>query len=112
MKADSREYPRASVRAPIWYYQWNEPKSAEGLELSAGGIFLRTEATLPEGTMLTLRLAMPGLARAITVLGQVVRTVKGSVVKPSGMGVRFLDLLPTERTALVAFVNQRHFATV
>lgn len=86
---------------------WGSLTPAQAAQISASGIFVRTSDVLPEGSTVTLRLALPGLHRAITVLGRVVRTVKGGLLASPGMGIRFLDLLPSEREVVIGYVSRR-----
>jgi uncharacterized protein (TIGR02266 family) len=107
MTRDRREFKRAPMSGGVKLFSWGSQKPAEAAQISANGIFVRTREVLPEGSMVTLRLALPGLHRAITVLGRVVRTVKGGLFAAPGMGIRFLDLLPSERAVVVGYVSQR-----
>jgi uncharacterized protein (TIGR02266 family) len=107
MNANHRQFPRAPMSGPVKFFQWNEPRQAEVTEISGGGVFLRTQQVLAEGAMVTLRVTLPGLKRAFTVLGKVVRTVKGGLFAPPGMGVRFVDLAPGDRQTILDYVARR-----
>ena len=102
-----REHPRAPIQASVRYFEWNEPHDAVATEISGGGIFLETQAPAPEGSLLTLRVALP-VGRSFTVLGRVVRTVRGSWarLRKPGMGIQFLDLSAWDRTAVVGYLEQ------
>ncbi len=102
-----REFARAPMSGTVKFFEWNRASQAEGTEISGGGVFLRTGAVLAEGAMVTVRVTLPGLRRAFTVLGKVVRTVKGGLFSPSGMGVRFVDLSPTDRQTILDYVARR-----
>ena len=80
---------------------------AQGGELSTSGIFLRTAEVAAEGSHVTVRLELPG-QQGVTVLGRVVRTVKGGLLEVAGMGIRFLDLVPTQKSLIEEFVRSRH----
>lgn len=107
MTRDRREFQRAPMTGGVKLFSWGTLTPAEAAQISANGIFVRTTEVLPEGSMVTLRLALPGLHRAITVLGRVVRTVKGGLLAAPGMGIRFLDLLPSEREVVKGYVSRR-----
>ncbi len=102
-----REFARAPMSGPVKFFDWNQPSQAEGTEISGSGIFLRTRTVLAEDAMLTVRLTLPGLKRAFTVLCKVVRTVKGGLFMPAGMGVRFVDLSPGDRQTILEYVARR-----
>ena len=105
--SEHREHGRAPLMGSVKFFEWNQARQADAAEISASGVFLKTDDSLPEGTHVTLRLAIPGMERAVTVLGRVVRTVKGSFLNPAGMGVRFLDLAPSVRQAISLYVARR-----
>lgn len=85
--------------------------------ISALGIFVRTESPLQAGTQLTLRFSLRGAAVGLVAEGVGDELVlRGSVqwvnhVRPGGdnpnpgMGIRFIDLTPDERERLVEAVR-------
>ena len=77
------ELPRAPLTGSVRYWEWNQPRTAEGVEISGNGVFLRTSHVLSEGAHLTLRLELPAVP-GMTVLGKVVRTVRGGVLSAPG----------------------------
>jgi uncharacterized protein (TIGR02266 family) len=104
---EHRAHQRAPLTGAVKFFEWNKARQAEALEISAGGIFLRTKEVLAEGAMVTLRVTLPGLRQAFTVLGKVVRTVRGGLFSQPGMGVRFVDLKPAERSIISNYVMAR-----
>lgn len=104
---DHRRFPRAPLTGRVKFYDWDKPMHADATEISGEGIFLKTPEALPEGALLTLRLSIPGLDEAFTVLGRVVRTVRGGFLRPAGMGVRFVDISARARERILAYVAQR-----
>lgn len=109
---EHREFQRAPLSGEVKFYEWDQLRQAVATEISGGGIFLRTSESLPEGSMLTLRVNLPGVRKAFTVLGKVVRTVKGGLMAAPGMGVRFLDLQPTDRASILEYVSTRALTPV
>ena len=105
--AERRHGNRVTFSHAVDYFCWDRPKKAQALEISAEGIFLRTDEVLPEGSMVTLRLRLPGAPRAFTVLGRVARVVLGGITHHSGMGIRFLDITPADRDRIAQYVSQR-----
>lgn len=110
MRHENREFSRAPLTSTVKFFDWGRAQAADAIEISGSGIFLKTTALLAEGSMLTLRLTLPGLRKAFTVLGKVVRTVKGGLLAAPGMGIRFVDLRPAEREVIVAYVSRRALA--
>lgn len=105
--SNERKFLRAPYREPVRYFEWDKARLAQGGEISAGGVFLRTDTPLPEGRLLTLRLALPGYSQGFTVLARVVRTVQGGVLREGGMGLQFLDLPPGARGLIEQYVSGR-----
>lgn len=107
MELNTRQYPRAPMTGTVQVYEWNRPMAANAVEISGGGMFLRTDAAMSEGSMLTLRLNLPGGTSAFTVLGKVVRTVRGSLLKPPGVGIQFIDISAADRRTVLEYVARR-----
>jgi len=98
---------RAPLSTTVKFYDWNRPQTAEAVEISARGVFLKTAEPLAEDRLLTLRLQLPDGTRPFTVLGKVMRTVKGSMFRTCGMDIRFVDLSAADRLAIEAYVQRR-----
>lgn len=107
MSPNSRKYPRAPMTGQIRFYNWNRPLQAEVIEISANGMFLRTDVSITEGSLLTLRLAVPGITRPFTVLGKVARTVRGNLLRPAGLGIEFIDIAAADRRMVLEYVARR-----
>lgn len=105
-ETSKREHPRRPFRITIRYFEWNVPHDAVALEIGGGGIFVESREPAPEGSLLTLRIALP-VGRRFTVLGRVVRTVHGSWarLRRTGMGIQFVDLGAEDRRALLDYIN-------
>jgi hypothetical protein len=84
---------------PVKDFEWNQARQG-------------VAAVLPEGSLLTLRLAIPGPEAAFTVLGRVERTVKGSLLKPAAMGLRFVDISTGARRSIRDDVARRGLQAV
>lgn len=107
---EHREYERTPLSGPVRYWDWDRVQQGQASEISGSGIFLKTRELLPEGAHVTLRLELPGQHRGMTVLGRVVRTVHGGLLAAAGMGIRFLDLSPSQRQLIQTFVESRSAA--
>ena len=100
------ESPAVPFSQGVRFWVWNQAKAGDGLELSENGIFLKTASVESEGQHVTVRLELPNEER-FTVLGKVVRTVKGGLIAAAGMGIRFMDLTPSQRQSIGQFVAMR-----
>ena len=107
LNVEKRSHSRVPYTESVEYFCWDQRKNADALEISPDGMFLRAHDILPEGSMLTLRVHLPGSARAFTVLGREVHVVFGGATRRRGMGIRFLDIAPRDRDTIVAYVAQR-----
>jgi uncharacterized protein (TIGR02266 family) len=104
---ETRGHSRAPYRESVRYFDWDKARMAQGVEIAAGGMFLKTSAPLPEGRLVTLRLSLPGTSRGFTVLARVVRTVTGGVLREPGMGVQFVDITSSARMLIEGYVQGR-----
>ena len=107
MDAPAAPERRVPLAGPVKFFDWTRPQQAEAVEISVGGVFLRTSSPLEEDRLLTLRLHLPDGGPPFTVLGKVTRTVKGGLFRPGGMDVRFIDLSAADRKAIEAYVQRR-----
>lgn len=105
-----REFPRAPLSEMVRFFDWNEPFDAQATEIGGGGLFLQTDRPIAEGTLLTLRVKLPA-STCFTVLGRVVRTVRGGWgrLRQPGIAIQFMDLGSAERRQVMAYVA-RHSA--
>ena len=76
-------------------------ESASGSELSLGGIFIETEATLPVGSLLSLEVES-GTAK-VSLDGRILSRRVAEADRPGGFAVSFLDL-PTDAAASLHFI--------
>lgn len=77
--------------------------------VSIGGAFIKSEKLYPVGTELKLKFKLPGDEKIIEADGQVVwaYTQRGtSLVNNSGLGVRFVQILQSDRDRIKAFIRQ------
>jgi hypothetical protein len=93
--------------ADVVYFLGSQERSARALAISPEAVFLGAEEVLPEGTMLTLRLRLPGVARAFTALGRVFSVVLDGAGLRRGMSIAFLDIAPRDREAIRSWAADR-----
>ena len=76
-------------------------------EVFNSGVYCGNYCAVPQGGFAYAYTFYWGGSRAFTVLGKVVRTVKGSRFRPGGMDVRFVDLAAPDREAVSSYVSRR-----
>jgi uncharacterized protein (TIGR02266 family) len=89
-----RSTPRIAVKIHVEIAEGTPEKSLTCVNLSEGGLYLRTLQPLPEGQRLHIRLRLPHDAGSMELLAEVVRTSSLGTqfeVEP-GMGLRFVDI--------------------
>ncbi|MBN2358899.1 MAG: PilZ domain-containing protein [Deltaproteobacteria bacterium] len=109
---DMRAHPRMPVccSADIFHTGANEPERGFVTDLSEGGAFVQTKRPLRRGDRLFLRVALDteevaGVATEVTWVKKFEPiSVDG---KLPGVGVRFLDLAPTDRTRIRGFLKDQ-----
>ncbi|RMG19492.1 MAG: hypothetical protein D6729_05060 [Deltaproteobacteria bacterium] len=106
---EARRFRRAAVARRVEFFDDGRPVTARAREISGGGVFVETDRPLPEGRFLTLRLDLADAGRPLTILGRVVRTVRGSLSgrKVPGMGIEFVDIRYQDRQRLLDCVGAR-----
>jgi uncharacterized protein (TIGR02266 family) len=98
---------RQAVRAPI--DMWMEESRGNELyfrrtgNLSAGGVFFEQSIPHPLGTRVSLKFTLPGEQDVIETQAEIVNTPGDKA--GLGMGVRFIELGPPERSRIERFVR-------
>jgi uncharacterized protein (TIGR02266 family) len=89
-----RTTPRIAVKMRVEIAEGISKRVLTSVNLSEGGVYLRTLQPLPEGERLHIRFTLPHDAESIELHSEVVRTFSLSTqfeVEP-GMGLRFVDI--------------------
>jgi uncharacterized protein (TIGR02266 family) len=100
-----RSSPRVVLGIPVSYRFGNTIAAALTLNISQGGLAIRTTSPLETGATLRLRFRVPTSRRDIDAQGRVTW-----VDRRVGMGIQFTALLPEDQAAIDEFV-QAHFFT-
>ncbi len=110
--SDRRVYGRVNVQLPVWFNRFNRERESEfdtqalSVNISAGGILLKTEKSFSEGTIIELMLELSEREDAIHCLGRVIRCGLEDEGKFYNIAVTFLDLSYPERNRLSEFLNK------
>ncbi len=113
---DAMSEQRRSKRRPIavefHVREADDPHAGElvfdTVDLSADGVFLRSDLLLDHGDVLEVSFAVPGLSERVQARARVAWTARHSDLKGQpGMGLEFIDLDAAIREALVAYLKQK-----
>ena len=108
-----REHPRAVVKIEIEFKETIDFVSSYMLNISNGGLFIKTDEAFPLDTIVFLRFTMPADDSPIETEGKVVwcnpRGGKGYF--PKGMGIKFLKLNHDDTEKIKIFVD-KHLAQI
>ncbi|MDP3716468.1 MAG: TIGR02266 family protein [Acidobacteriota bacterium] len=99
--------PRVVMGIPVSYRAGGTIAAALSLNLSRGGIAIRTSGPLPRETELKLRFALPGSKREMEAEAVVCWSDQRA-----GMGIRFTSVKPADQVAIDEFVNAHFFRSV
>jgi uncharacterized protein (TIGR02266 family) len=102
-----RDSPRVVMGIPISYRAGGKIAAALSLNLSRGGMAVRTSGPLSRGAALRLRFALPGSKKEM----QTEALVCWSDQK-AGMGLRFTLVNPHDQVAINEFVDAHFFRSV
>lgn len=97
-----RRWPRAVLAIPVAFRVDNTIATAVTLNISCGGLAIRTASPLPSGTCVRLRFSLPDSGE----IGASARVVWGN--ERLGMGLEFTDIDDAHRDVIDTFV-QHHF---
>jgi len=96
--AERRKHPRLDVQIEISYQHLNDFFYDYAINLSRGGMFIRTAHPIDAGTDLKIKFSIPGQKETISTSGKVVRVVKSDDPHgpAPGMGIEFKTLAPRD----------------
>ena len=100
-----RSSPRVVLGIPIQYRFGNTIAAALTLNLSHGGIAIRTTSPLESGAKIKVRFRMPGSKRDIDAEGRVAWSDRRV-----GMGIQFEKVDPANQTIIDNFVDAHFFS--
>lgn len=100
-----RSSPRVILGVPIQYRFGNTIAVALTLNLSHGGVAIRTTTPLDTGSRIQVKFRMPGAARDVDASGRVVWSDRRV-----GMGVQFETVEATCQTVIDSFVDAHFFS--
>lgn len=107
LSGEPRQAPRISARMRVEIEEGVPDRYLNSVNISEGGIFLRTHVPLPENTILHLAFTLPHDSEIIIVAGEVVRktTLGLQFEAEPGIGLRFIDSSENTRMRIRNFVT-------
>ncbi len=105
-KVRARTLPRAEVALKVQLKAEGQSLSACARDISANGIYVKSQNSLAPGTVVELKLGLPD-GREMQVLGKVKRVQEGA---DGGMGIYFIHPEPLGRKILGQLVEQEREA--
>lgn len=104
---NQRESPRVVLGLAVSYRIGKQITAALSLNLSRGGIAIRTAVPPPRDTMVKMKFALPGSKKEMQTEGMVCWS--GPKI---GMGIRFTEVKPADQESINTFVDAHFFRSV
>jgi uncharacterized protein (TIGR02266 family) len=107
LSGEPRKAPRIPVRFRVEIEEGMPEKELVCVNLSEGGLYLRTHAALPANTVIHLKFALPRDTEAIRLAAEVIRAIPlGTHIDwEPGMGLCFTDISEDDRLRIRNFVQ-------
>jgi uncharacterized protein (TIGR02266 family) len=107
LSGQPRYTPRVRVKIRVKIQEGTPEKFLSSVDISEGGIYLRTIAPLPEGAVIHVKFTLPHDTEAIELAAKVVRTLPLAVQLQAdpGMGLSFIDTPEDTRVRIRNFVQ-------
>ncbi|MFQ5698345.1 MAG: TIGR02266 family protein [Myxococcota bacterium] len=96
MATDRRRSERVALKIPVDYSSVDSFFSEFSANINEGGIFVRSERSVPLGSVVQLQFKLPGRERPLQMKGRVAWT-ESDAAEDNGIGIEFLDLSPEVR---------------
>ncbi len=107
LSGQPRTFPRAAAKFRVEIEEGTPEPVLTCVNISEGGLYLRTHAPLKEHTVLHLKFTLPLGAEVIETAGEVVRTaqLEARMHAEPGMGIQFIDLPEATRGQIRNYVQ-------
>ncbi|MCA1829012.1 MAG: TIGR02266 family protein [Myxococcales bacterium] len=100
-----RAYERVPVKLQVRFRTSTEFVQEHAINLSRGGIFIRTDDPPPVDTAVEVELQLPDAGPVVSSAGIVVHRQMPGGVKPPGVGVQFVDASDTFRERMDEYMD-------
>lgn len=107
LSGQERQAARVPVVLRVEVAEYTAEKYLTGINISEGGMYIRTVDPFPEGKALHLKFTLPRDTETIKVTGEVTRTEKlgPSFEMEPGMALRFVDLSEEDQLRIRNFIQ-------
>jgi uncharacterized protein (TIGR02266 family) len=107
LSGQERQVPRVPTRIRVEIEEKNPDKYLTGINISEGGMYLRTIDPLPEKGILHLKFILPRDTAEIEATGEVIRTeTLGSQIETEpGMALRFTEIPEEDRLRIRNYIQ-------
>ena len=105
MVDNKRESPRVATNIEIKFRETGSLVRSYMLNVTNGGIFLKTEKPLNIDAEVTMHIQLPDDHETMTIEGRVVWANTKSKAFPAGMGIQFTQIMPEHKAKIKAFVD-------
>ena len=105
MNEDRRQHPRVDTNIEIIFREAGSLIRSYMVNVSNGGLFIKTEHPLPLDAQIGMRVTLPDDDEAMEIRGKVVWTNAKSKSFPQGMGVQFTEIAPAHKEKIRVFVE-------
>jgi CheY-like chemotaxis protein len=102
-----RGLPRVAVNAPVTLYLSSQSARARALNVSRGGMFVRTDLQLPNRSEWRIQFQLPELGESLTPTAMVMWRAAEPAPMGMGLGMRFVELDGRAARMLDEFVYER-----
>jgi type IV pilus assembly protein PilZ len=106
MGIERRVMPRVDTSLEIAFRTAGVNRYSYMLNLSSGGLFIKTEQPLSIDVELEMSIQLPDDPEIMDIAGRVVWTKPESHAFPAGMGIQFIGLPPEYRQKIESFVEK------
>lgn len=105
---DKRSSPRIETKIDILFKESGAFIRSYMMNVSRGGLFLKTEKPLPIDSTVTLMIRLPGQTEPMEIQGCVVwsNPKAKNTAFPCGMGIQFTKLNPEHKKKIDEFVDK------
>lgn len=103
---DERTEERFNAALKVSYNSYNDFITEYTSDVSKGGIFINTKRHHKMNEIVDLFLDVPGFDKPLVIKGEVVHIkIQNVPDEDAGIGVKFVDIDPESRTALINFIK-------